>query len=351
MPAGKQGPADVSSPRIGFAKTAQRQHGGVAVRDRKRVRDEAAFANLEFGRHGGGEGVRRQGAVIPRLCWQGSVTVYDEADPATVYVDGTLELSVPSVATISSGTPSGFAIGSLYNQHTYFDDVILWDLSGMAFNTFPLGARRIACLNPNAAGESMQFTPSAGANYSCVSQAYSGSSYVADAASGNTDHYGTAGLTYTPASAINAVVVNMYALNLSGDGTKSLTPKLRFGATPAVARGTSRTLTDSLANYQSTFHQDASPLNWTATTVNAPQPGIRDWRDAYLPIAKGLRRDNHRQRPHEHAASEQGLCGNHHGQRPCLNTRQVAKVYLEVIGDPPSAAAPATTRRVICACT
>lgn len=193
-----------------------------------------------------------------------------------VYVDGTLELSISSISTISSGTPTGFAIGSLACSHCCFDDVILWDTSGTAFNTFPLGARRIACLNPNAAGASTQFTPSAGANYSCVSQAYSGTAYVADAATGNTDLYGTAGLTYTPASSINAVVVNMYALNPAADGTKSLTPKLRSGATPSVASGTSRTLSGTLANYQSPFYQDASAVNWTATTVNAAQPGIGD---------------------------------------------------------------------------
>lgn len=198
------------------------------------------------------------------------------AGSVTAYVDGTLELSIPSVATISSGTPNGFALGTLSFQNTYFDDVIVWDTSGAAFNTFPLGPRRIACLNPNAAGASTQFTPSAGANYSCVSQAYSGAAYVADAATGNTDLYGTAGLTYTPASVINAVMVNVYAINPAGDGTKSIIPKLRSGATPSIASGTSRTLSGMLANYQSPFYQDASATNWTATTVNAAQPGIGD---------------------------------------------------------------------------
>lgn len=195
----------------------------------------------------------------------------------TVYLDGTLELSLTSLATISSGTPSSVAIGSISNGAAVsFDDVIVWDTSGAAFNSFPLGARRIACLNPNAAGVSTQFTPSSGSNYSCVSQGYSGAAYVADAGTGNMDLYATPGLTYTPASVINAVVVNAYAINPAGDGSKSLTPKLRSGATPAVASGTSRTLSGVLANYQNPFYQDATATNWTATTVNAAQPGIGD---------------------------------------------------------------------------
>lgn len=203
--------------------------------------------------------------LVPNTTTAGSVKVY---------LDGALELSIASVATISSGTPSSVTIGSSANgANVGFDDLIVWDTTGAAFNTFPLGPRRIACLNPNAAGASTQFTPSAGANYSCVSQAYSGAAYVADTATGNTDLYATLGLTYMPASVINAVMVNVYAINPAGDGSKSLTPKLRSGATPA---GTSRTLSGVLANYQSPFYQDATATNWTATTVNAAQPGIGD---------------------------------------------------------------------------
>ncbi|OYD65948.1 UNVERIFIED_ORG: hypothetical protein BDU10_8599 [Burkholderia sp. CF145] len=192
----------------------------------------------------------------------------------TVYVDGTLELSLTSIATIAGGTPNGFVLGSVSFQNTQFDDVIFWDTSGSNFNTFPLGARRIACLNPNSAGDSTQFTPSTGANWSCVSQAYSGSANVSDTGSGNADLYHTAGLGYTPVSAINAAVLNLYGSNPAADGSRILVPKLKSVST--VANGTNITLPGTNQNFQSIFYKDASGAAWTATNINAAQPGIGD---------------------------------------------------------------------------
>ncbi|ACC76161.1 LamG-like jellyroll fold domain-containing protein [Paraburkholderia phymatum] len=192
----------------------------------------------------------------------------------TCYVDGTLELSLTSLATISAGTPSGFVLGSLYQANTNFDDVTFWDTSGAAFNSFPIGPRRIGCLNPSSAGDSTQFTPSAGANYSCVSQAYSGSAYVSDTGSGNTDLYHTPGLGYTPLSAINAAVLNVFGYNPAGDGTRSITPKLKSVST--VASGSVFTLPGVAQNVQRIFYTDASGAAWTATNINAAQPGIGD---------------------------------------------------------------------------
>jgi hypothetical protein len=199
---------------------------------------------------------------------------------STCYVDG-VQAWTGTTYTFNpfSGT-SLLAFGSTYGFGSSgvvsYDDLIIWDTTGSSFNTFPLGPRRIATLNPSAAGASTQFTPSSGANYAAVSQAYSGTAYVQDAGSGNTDLYATPGMAYTPLSVINAAVVNVFGINPSGSGSRAITPKLRSGATPTVASGSSQLLGSTAANYQAPFYADALGTAWTQTTINAAQPGIGD---------------------------------------------------------------------------
>jgi hypothetical protein len=196
-----------------------------------------------------------------------------------VWIDGILDINFSGVTWGSGALTGNFALYNIPASSTrtaYYDDVIVWDNTGSFFNTVPLGARRIGYLTPNGAGASTQFTPSAGSNYACVNQAYSGTANVSNASTGQTDLYTTAGLAFTPAAAINAVVLNHYSINPAADGTKSLTGKLRSGASPAVASGTTRTLSGVLTTYQDAFYQDSSATNWTTTTVNSAQPGIGD---------------------------------------------------------------------------
>lgn len=209
-----------------------------------------------------------------------SVMLAGAASTSACYVDGVPQwngtYNIGAAAAVTSmGLGGGYSFGSAVGSTT-FDDVIFWDNTSSAFNTSPLGPRRIGTLNPSAAGASTQFTPSTAPNYSCVDQPYSGTAYVQDAGSGKTDLYATPGLAYTPNSQINAAVVNTYALDPAGSGTRTITAKLRSGSTPAIASGAAHALGAAAVTFQDVFLTDSAGTAWTSTTINAAQPGIGD---------------------------------------------------------------------------
>jgi hypothetical protein len=197
--------------------------------------------------------------------------------PCTLFVDGIQQFSgTYALSNFPAQAITKASIGFGYNfaNGSYLDDPIFWDNSGTAFNTFPIGPRRIGMLAPSAAGTDTQFTPSTGANYQCVSQAYSGTAYVSDTGTGNVDTYETAGLAYTPKSTINAVVVNSFAFNPAADGTKSITNKLLSSGT--IESGASHVLSGVPMSFQDAFYLDSTGAAWTKTSVGAAQPGVGD---------------------------------------------------------------------------
>lgn len=208
-----------------------------------------------------------------------SITMNGSSSTASLYMDGTLQwsgtyaLSAFPAAAVSS---VAFSWGNPVVSSGQLDDVIIWDNTGSAFNSFPIGPRRIGCQQPSGAGASTQFTPSSGSNWSCVGQSnYQGTLNVSDTGSGNTDLYAQGALAWTPAT-VNAVVVNTHLVDPAGGGTRSCTTKLRSGSTPAVANGATRTCPANLTAYQDFFYTDSSSAAWTPTTVNSSQAGIGD---------------------------------------------------------------------------
>lgn len=213
---------------------------------------------------------------------EGSFLLNGASSQVSLYVDGLLQFSgtynlsaFPSQAITTFWMGTGSASGSV---PAYLDDFLIWDNSGTTFNTFPLGPRRIGLMNPNAAGDSTQFTPSqAASNYSMVSlavQSWGSTTNVSDTGTGNVDLYKMSVLPYTPATTINAVVVNVQAYNPGGDGAHSISPKLKSGT--IVASGPSTPLTATGVVYQGVFPKDSSGNTWTLTNLNAAQAGIGD---------------------------------------------------------------------------
>lgn len=194
-----------------------------------------------------------------------------------VYVDGNLDLSLTGLITVASGTPTGqINIGSAANGQAtsvtcFYDDLIVWDSTGTAFNTFPIGPQRITLHSPNGAGSSTQFTPSANANWQCVSQVYTGTANVSDATTGKVDLYAVPTLPWSPTT-VNAVVMNTYANNPGGGGNV-LKAQVKSSA---VAAGAPITLPIALANFQTPFYTDSNSAAWTAASVNSMQIGIGD---------------------------------------------------------------------------
>lgn len=196
-----------------------------------------------------------------------------------VYVDGVLQVNYSGVTMNGAYTLSGWATLSFMqnasgNNYTwYYDDFIVWDSTGSNFNTSPLGPQRIVTLNPNAEGDTDQFTPSTGSNYSCVSGDYTATTYVSDGSTGNVDLYKYPTLPYNPAS-ISAVVATYYAQN-PGTGSANLIAKLKTSGT--LISGSTWGLANGANNlYQNIFYADASGAAWTYTSVNAMQVGIGD---------------------------------------------------------------------------
>ncbi|TCG08386.1 hypothetical protein BZM27_12700 [Paraburkholderia steynii] len=195
---------------------------------------------------------------------------------SSCYVDGIAQWTNYTVNAAAAGAVSNFNVGGP-NQNgagpDLWDDVICWDDQGTTFNTFPLGPQRISTLQPNAAGDSTQFTPSTGANYACVNAGYGGTNSVSDSSTGNIDLYQMADLVYSPAT-VKAVVGNYYGGN-PGTGTANLIPKVKSGGT--VATGTTRALPiGSNAGYQQFWPLDPSSAAWTVANVNAIQIGMGD---------------------------------------------------------------------------
>ena len=123
------------------------------------------------------------------------------AGSATVHVDGNVELGVTGVKTVGSlYSPTGaVGVGSGGNNDStpcanWFDDLIVWDTTGVRFNSFPLGQQRILTVNPSANGDLTQWTPSTGANYAVADQAYAGTNTLTVALTGETDLYQNSGI-------------------------------------------------------------------------------------------------------------------------------------------------------------
>lgn len=196
---------------------------------------------------------------------------------AQLWVDGISQGSVSAVATAVSGALPIAGVGPWGNSNYtvgWFDDVIVWDNTGTAFNTAPIGPQRITTLNPSADGDFLQFTPSTGTtHFSCVNGAYSGTTYVSDTGTGNTDLYKYPSLAYSPTS-VKAVVANYFCQD-PGTVSANLIAKIKTSGT--VAAGATFVLplgTNKL--YQNPFYTDASGAAWTASSVNAMQLGMGD---------------------------------------------------------------------------
>lgn len=194
----------------------------------------------------------------------------------TLYMDGIQLAHVTGVVTASSGTLTQnifAACGMSATANGYIDDVLFWDSTGSAFNTFPLGPRRISTLIPSGAGSSTQFTPSTGTNWSCVAGAYSGTAFVSDTGTGNTDLYTYPNIPINPAS-INAVVGNYFGQN-PGVGTANLIPKMETSGT--VVSGSTIPLANGANSLnQYAWYTDAGGSAWVFASVNAMQVGMED---------------------------------------------------------------------------
>lgn len=161
----------------------------------------------------------------------------------------------------------------------YYDDMWVCDAvdatatQGAANNTF-LGDMKIVSLYPTAAGTTTQFTPSVGANWSCVDEVpVNTTDYVASPTVGNRDLYGLGDL---PAGAGNpkAIRVGVYAQKTDA-GASSLKPAVRESGGLVTAQA-AQALTTSWAGYfgASLFRRPSDNAAWSVADVNGLQAGV-----------------------------------------------------------------------------
>ena len=75
------------------------------------------------------------------------------------------------------------------NWYTYFDDIIVCDALGAAFNSWPMGIKCHKVDAPAANGNYAQWTPSAGDNYQCIDESPPSMDDYVEGAAGQKDSY------------------------------------------------------------------------------------------------------------------------------------------------------------------
>lgn len=157
------------------------------------------------------------------------------------------------------------------------DDIISWDASGTAFNTFPIHPQRISYLDPDGIGDSSQFTISGGGatNWESVKKnSYTGSlsQYVTALAVGVTDLYTFTNLPYNPYR-VNAIQFKVFAQE-SGSSSSPLDLQAKSGATQGSVGVVDLPVGANRVLSKFSYTQPAGGA-WTFAAVNAAQFGIK----------------------------------------------------------------------------
>jgi hypothetical protein len=213
--------------------------------------------------------------LLSRVWYYIEFKVYSHATAGTyeVRVNNVSVLSGTGVNTKATGVVNHNMVrfNSGLNQYWWLDDFYVLDGSGTENNDF-LGSVQVEAIYPDGAGNSTQWTPSSGANYSCVDEPVVGDAdYVETDASGGTDLY-----TYS-ATTMTTVV----GLQISTDcsetaaGLHDLKTVVRSGASESEDTG-QRVGVVGYGTHCRVVTQDPATLAaWTPSAVNAAEFGIK----------------------------------------------------------------------------
>lgn len=114
--------------------------------------------------------------------------------------------------------------GQIYSSYSYYDDIIVNDISGSVNNSWPNGAK-IVKLKPNADGSTKQWTPSAGSDhYALVDEAVpSGTDFLQSTTAGEVEELALENL---PAEALSIAALKADFWGLKGSTTAPTQVKL-----------------------------------------------------------------------------------------------------------------------------
>jgi len=194
-----------------------------------------------------------------------------------IRVNGSTVLTLTGVDTTESGNNvcNAFAfVGGFNDGWQGFDDLYILDTTGSApYNTF-LGDIRIIELLPNAAGDSTQWTPNAGANWDRNDDVTQDgdSTYVSSTTDGHTDLYNLT-LPDSGATTIRAAKFLVTARK-TDPGAREIEVLAKSGTTTDASAPVE--LTEVYVEYTNTYTQNPdTSADWTISDLNDLQAGFR----------------------------------------------------------------------------
>jgi hypothetical protein len=194
---------------------------------------------------------------------------------------GTVEVHLNGVTEIASttgnfGSTNIDTIGinqTTSNSNTDYDDMYVLDTTGSSpRNTF-LGDVRVETIYPTGAGAHTQWTPDSGANWARVSEAQADgdTSYVADGTPNDLDSYVFGDID--GGATVYGIQTNLYARK-DDAATRQIANLIRQASTDYI--GSTVTLSSTYAFFSQLYNQDPTAADWTATSVNADEFGIKE---------------------------------------------------------------------------
>ena len=191
-----------------------------------------------------------------------------------VHLNGAVEIA-STVGNFGSSNIDTFLMAQIVsNGSSDFDDIYVLDTTGSApRNTF-LGDVRVETVFPTSDGAHTAWTPNSGStHWTQVSevQADGDTTYVGDSTPNDIDTYGCGDID--TGATVYGVQVNMYARK-DDASTRQIAPVIRQSGSDNV--GTTVTLTTTYAFYSQLYNQDPTSADWTPTTVNADEFGVKE---------------------------------------------------------------------------
>lgn len=199
-------------------------------------------------------------------------TIADAGGVAKVRLNGV------EVITYSGDTKNGGTANTIdtisFNANgvvSWFDDMYVNNDSGSAPDNTYWGDVRILPVRPSGVGNSTQFTPDSGANWSRVNEnPYSAANYVSSSTSGHKDLYAAGDIS----TSLTVLGVRVAAIAKNPDGgAVSVQTALRSGGTDYAGSAVPLGPTDAVI---STLYptDPATGVAWTPSGVNAAQIGV-----------------------------------------------------------------------------
>ena len=208
-------------------------------------------------------------------------TIVDARIDGVSFASGTTDLTgsdKPQQATF--GLSGAATLGDCF-----FDDIAINDSTGSFQNSWP-GAGSIIHLKPNATGDSAQWTPTSGDNYTNVDEVTpnDATDLVADSVLNDSDLYNVADSGIGASDTVNVVQVGVRFRNDVADATTQFKVQAEKASGSTIAQSTAITpnsttwktnATATPFNYPLTLHQDPDSSNWTQATLDTMQIGVK----------------------------------------------------------------------------